>query len=121
MNNAVGPVALICAGIYLGYLTLTGQATRFVNFLKGGAVAAPSTSTPTTNAQSATQVQANILAGAYGGNLSGAAANTSSSNWDPASAYSVPSMATQMLNAAQQSGVSGAADATGSYIPTGGP
>ncbi len=38
MGNAVGPVSLIAAGIYLGYLTLTGRAQAFADFLSGGTV-----------------------------------------------------------------------------------
>lgn len=49
MGNAVGPVALIAAGIYLGYLTITGRAANFANFLaSGGQSTAPDPKSATT-------------------------------------------------------------------------
>ncbi len=44
MGNAVGPVALIAAGIYLGYLTLAGKSAALVALLKGNS--ATTTTTP---------------------------------------------------------------------------
>jgi hypothetical protein len=89
MGNAVGPVALIAAGIYLGYLTITGRAANFAAFLaSGGKSVAPVAATPTATVN---WVPSTGTAGAsaYGGNLTGSSA--------------------QMLNALQQqSGASGA-------------
>jgi hypothetical protein len=44
MGNAVGPVTLIAAGIYLGYLTLTGKAKAFVALLGGNTTPTPTPS-----------------------------------------------------------------------------
>jgi hypothetical protein len=55
VGNAVGPVALIAAGIYLGYLTITGRAANFAAFLASGGKSVTPTAATAGSVQSAVQ------------------------------------------------------------------
>ncbi len=66
MGNAVGPVALIAAGIYLGYITLAGKTSAFVALLKG---TTPSTPPAPATGQSFNSMAASPTGGGWGAGL----------------------------------------------------